>query len=76
MSTLLARIGRFLVRLVEPHEHDIDHEAVARHYHQMLGIAQKPVDPATLTHEDLYRWHDGYRAWYDACVAPLMKETP
>lgn len=54
----------------------IDHEAVARKYHSHLTIAQKPLglldENADL--EGLARWHRGYAAWYDACVAPLMKE--
>jgi hypothetical protein len=58
------------------HEHDIDHEAVARYYHQMLTISQRPLPDLEMydVDPDVRRWLKGYAAWYDAAVAPLMRE--
>jgi hypothetical protein len=58
------------------HHHEIDHEAVARRYYQMLTCAQRPLpnlEHMPIADSALRSWLVGYTAWYDAAVAPLMK---
>lgn len=62
------------------HHHDIDHEAVARQYHARLICAQRPIDPDDYIEQHqsgtyiggLVQWHEGYAAWYEHCVKPLL----